>query len=159
MALTPLQDLLRRVALLEQRRGPDNVIAQITEVTSQPSSGGPTSYYHLWRFSVRMLDGEFRAAGGEITNVAALQAHLTPDGTLNGQVETSSFGPHSHDIVPAYMVPIPMTVGGHRDAGAGQAGPRGVLGDHRKAGPGNPRGDHRPPGCPECLTRAWPMSG
>ena len=97
MALSPMQDLMRRVADLERRRGPDCAVAQIESISSAPSSGGPTSWYHRWRCTVRMLDREFRPAGGVIGDVAILQSSLTPDGTLVGRTAMlPASDTHSH---------------------------------------------------------------
>lgn len=104
--LSPLQDLMQRVAALEERRGPDFAIAQITAIGSQEPASGPVSgddmtalesaYYHRWRCDVQMLDGEFRPNGGVIRDVPILQSHLTSDGTMTqGLEDVTSLG-HTH---------------------------------------------------------------
>lgn len=103
--LAPLQDLMRRVALLEERRGPDFAVAQITAVASQEPVGGTPSddmaveqsrYYNRWSCDVQMLDGEFRPNGGVIRNVPVLQSHLSVDGTMGGALEMANLS-HTHE--------------------------------------------------------------
>ena len=111
MALSPLQDLMRRVSALESRRGPEVVLAQVTAAASTQAQGGSTEYYRRWRFDVRMLDRDFQPTGGEIENVTALLPNVAADGTLSGRVAAGGNPSHDHDVGPATVVLKPLTVG------------------------------------------------
>ena len=111
MALSPLQDLMRRVSALESRRGPEVVLAQVTGASSTQAQGGTSEYYRRWRFDARMLDQDFQPTGGEIENVTALLPNAAADGTLSGQTAPTGMPPHSHGVEPARADLVPLVVG------------------------------------------------
>ena len=118
MALSPLQELMRRVSALESRRGPEVVLAQVTGASSTQAQGGTSEYYRRWRFDVRMLDQDFQPTGGEIEDVTALLPNVAADGTLSGRTELndplrSQGGPldHRHEPGDLRAVSVPLSVG------------------------------------------------
>ena len=95
MALSVLQDLIRRVSLLEDRRGADMAMAQVLDVDSDVPAGS-RDYYGRWKYDVQIVDRDFLLTGTILRGVTALRSQLTADGTLTGQTALGGVDPHTH---------------------------------------------------------------